>query len=431
MSLAPAEIAHHLYVLGGSGGGKSKFLELLVRLLILHDVGFCLLDPHGDLTQNVLAFLYEEAERRAARRDPISLDRAYLYEAFEPEVIGLNPLDPGSGCLYPHVSTLVGAFRRSFSSSWGPHVETLTRNAFLTLAYAGKTLADAPRLLTDSPFRGDLLRRVTDPAVRDYWTRRFDTLGDAPRRALVESLLSKLEGGLIADPRLRAMLAQERTPNLRRLMDSGAWLLFNLSKGQLRESSSLLGSLVVAQLQTAALSRADQPESERRPFVLLADEFQNFQGDDFEMILSEARKYRLSLVLAHQATAQVGPSLLASVFSNVGTQVFFALSPQDAAAVSRGFSEGSVAEESLVHLPRGSAVLRRRGKPAERVQVLPVHTPAVDPPAVDAFRRSLRSQHVSPAPSPEALPARPSGPVPPAAVLQGSSVDRVREADDD
>lgn len=400
-------------------------MELLVRILMLHDVGFCLLDPHGDLTHNVLAFLFEERQRRAARGRPIDLSRTYLYEPFEPEVVGINPLDAGRANVYSHVTGLVGAFRRAFASAWGPHVETLTRNTLLTLSHAGRPVTDAPRLLTVPAFRAELLRQVADRSVAEYWLCRFDQLGDSQRRSLVESLLTKLEGGLIGDPRLRAMLSQTGTPEFRQLMDEGSWMLFNLSKGHLRESSTLLGSLVVAQLQTAALSRADLPEAKRRPFVLLADEFQNFQGDGFSTILSEARKYRLSLVLAHQATAQVEAELLASVFSNVATQVFFACSPQDAATVSRGFADGSVPAESLVHLPPGTAVFRRRGRPATRVRILPVHTPELDPVAFADFRQVLRKRHATEdgARDPQSADGRPDA--------EPLSSGQVREADDD
>ena len=395
--LVDRELDRHVYLLGASGSGKSRLLELLIRQHLRQRSGLCLVDPHGDLTQSVLTFLHEEVRIAEQAGTPLDLERLYLVEPFaEDGIVGLNPLDSGGAPLHPHIGELVGIFRRVWASSWGPRMEELLRTALLTLAQAGFTLAELPALLTDTAFRSRVLEAVTDEPVRDYWTQRFDPLSDAARSAWTEPVLNKI-GALLADPRLRAMLGQcEGTLDLRRLMDQGAWLLVNCSKGQLRDASHLLGSLFVAQLQAAALSRADLPEAERHPFTLFVDEFQNFRGEDFETILCEARKYRLRLVLAHQHLGQLDPALQNAIFGNVATHLFFAVSPRDAGVVARELADGGTAASELVHLPVGQALLHRRGQTPVRLRILPVLTPPVEPSALRHFAAGLRQSHGRP-----------------------------------
>lgn len=389
VALPQEELDRHLYLLGASGSGKSRLLELLIRQHLEQDEGFCLVDPHGDLTAGILAYLHERHDGATG-----ALERLYLLEPFrEDGVIGLNPLDPAGGPLHPHLGELVGIFRRFWASSWGPRMEEILRNTLVTLALAGLTLVEAIPLLTRAEFRARVLTTVQDEAVRGYWHSRFDPLSDAARLTVAEPVMNKL-GALLADPRVRAMLGQrEGCLQIRWLMDSGAWVLVNCSRGQLRDASYLLGSFLVAQLQSAALARAEVPEERRRRFTLFVDEFQHFRGEDFESILCEARKYRLRLVLAHQHLAQLDPRLQSAIAGNVATQVLFAVSPGDAAVAGRRMEGGTSLAQRLIHQPVGHALVCRRGLAPVSTRIQTVTTPEVEVGALARFAAALRANH--------------------------------------
>lgn len=397
VSITADELNRHCYVLGASGSGKSRLLEFLIRQHIQQDAGFCLVDPHGDLTHGLLAFLLAEYRAAEAEGVPFDLDRIFLVEPFQEDgVPGINPLDPCGGPLYPHLSELVAIFRRVWSSSWGPRMEEVMRNALLVLALAGLTLAELPALLTDAEFRTEVLGGIEDETACEYWRYRYDTLSDASRAAYAEPVLNKI-GALLADPRLRCVLGQrDHCLNLRQLMDSGAWVFINCAKGQMRDASHLFGSFVVAQLQAAAMARADQPERDRVPFTLFVDEFQNFRGDDFETILCEARKYRLRLVLAHQHLEQVDGALRNAILGNVATQLVFAVSAPDAAVIGRQISRESNAGSRLIGQEVACAHVLRRGQAPAPVRIMPVHPPRIGESDVAAFAAQLRRQHGRP-----------------------------------
>jgi len=425
--LSPAELDRHVYLLGASGSGKTRLLELFLRQEMQRGGGFCLIDPHGDLTQSVLAYLYTgqskaepapgawtgsgrgawspghagDADRGPGERSsaPVDLDRLYLVEPFQREgLIGLNPLDPAGGPLHAHIGELVGIFRRLWSNSWGPRMEEVLRTTLLTLAQTDCTVAEAAPFLTLPEFRARVLARVDDPMLSAFFADRYDLLPDGARSTVAEPVLNKL-GALLADPHVRGMLGQrDGVLSFRQLMDSGAWVLINCARGQLRDASSLLGSFVVAQLQSAALSRADTPEPERKPFTLFVDEFQHFRSEDFESILCEARKYRLRLVVAHQHLGQLDSALQNALFGNVATHLVFSVSPADAAVVARRFGDlgGAgvpVSPSTLVHLPVGKALVCRRGSPPVCARILPVHTPQVPAEELAGFAASLRSRY--------------------------------------
>lgn len=400
VTLSPDQLRRHAYILGASGSGKTKAMELLIRAHLQNDLGFALVDPHGDLTRAVVA--YVASQQASLGHD--ALDRIYLVEPFTDDVIGMNVLDPGDTPLYPHISELIGIFRRLWASSWGPRMEEIFRNALLVLARSGHTIVQVPQLLTDPVFRSQALIAANDPVLRAYWSERYDALSDAARLTYAEPVLNKV-GALIADPRLRAMLGEcEQCLDFRQLMDSGAWIILNVAKGQLRDASYLLGSLATAQIQAAAMSRANIPEAERRPFTLFVDEFQNFRGEDFETILCEARKYGLRLVIAHQFLAQLDPVVQSAIFGNIATQLLFAVSPPDAAALGRLLSGETVRPEALVQLPVGQAVLHQRGQAAQHVAIHPVLTPPIPESEMIEFAASLRRRHARPLDECKSLP---------------------------
>jgi hypothetical protein len=403
------ELSRHMYLLGGTGSGKSTLLDLLLRYLIQARVGLCVLDPHGDLvSRRVAAFLYEEVQRSVATDRPIDRRQIYLIEPHaEDAAVGLDILRPSGGPLAPHVEELVGILRHCWpDTAAAPRTENLIRHLLTTLSKTGLTLVEGPAFLTDSAFRSRVLRRLGDPDLRAFWFDRYERLSEAAQTTWREPSLTRFDA-LLADPRIRAMLGQrEHVLNLRHLMDSGGWLLVNLSRGQLKGSADLLGSFLIRQFAAAAQARAAQPERQRRPFVLVVDEFQHFAGESFESVLSEARKFGLYIIMANQYTQQTGPRLLASILANVGTRFLFALSAPDAALLARQLSSGPEIQRTLVELSTGQALFSRRGKPDVLMQVLPVASPSVPEGRLEAFRASLRRQHGCPLHEVEAEIAR-------------------------
>lgn len=311
----------HLYVIGSSGVGKSKALANWILDDITNGNGCGVIDPHGDLIRDVLCFAP-------------SFDRVVLVDLTDPEYcIGFNPLERQEG-IDPYTQTLelVEVFRKiwNLSDNATPRLLEILRNAVYTLIEAGGTMLDIEPLLTSKEFRDDQIRHVTNGSVVSFWRNRFDKWDAKDRVSHVESTLNKVST-FTSDPRIRLMLSVHKsTIDFRDIMDSGKVLLINLSKGVLRTNSFLLGALLVAKIQMAAMSRQDTPAHERRSFYLYVDEFQNYATFSFAEIMSEARKYGLSLILAHQSLAQLDERLAAIVLGNAKNFVVFRIDRQDA-----------------------------------------------------------------------------------------------------
>jgi hypothetical protein len=324
-------LRNHAYIVGGTGTGKSRLLRVLIEQDIAAGHGLCLIDPHGDLCDALISYLDTLPDDHSARQ------RALLVDPTAAEwAVGFNPLEiPQGDDVYPHVLELITVFEKLWSDSWGARMEDVMRNSFITLAEAGRTLLDVPRLLTDDAFRGEMVEGIRSVEAKDYWIHRFGALQARTRAEWVESSLNKIST-FITDPWIRDMVGQRQsTIDLRRWMDEGAITLFNLSKGRLKRNSDLVGALMVSKIQEAALSRVDLSEDLRRPYRLVVDEFQNYATRSFEEILSEARKYGLCLMMANQTLAQLDKTLLASVLSNCQVQVSFRSSRDDAEKLAR------------------------------------------------------------------------------------------------
>lgn len=311
----------HLYVIGSSGVGKSKALANWIMDDITNGNGCGVIDPHGDLIHDVLCFAP-------------SFDRVVLVDLTDPEYsIGFNPLERQEG-IDPYTQTLelVEVFRKiwNLSDDATPRLLEILRNAVYTLIEAGGTMLDIEPLLTNSGFREEQIRHVTNGSVVSFWSNRFDKWEAKDRVSNVESTLNKVSA-FTSDPRIRLMFSPKKsTVDFREIMDSGKVVLINLSKGVLRTNSFLLGALFVAKIQMAAMSRQDMPAHERRPFYLYVDEFQNYATFSFAEIMSEARKYGLSLILAHQSLEQIEEKLRAIVLGNAKNFVVFRVDRQDA-----------------------------------------------------------------------------------------------------
>jgi hypothetical protein len=320
----------HVYILGQTGTGKTGSLELLTLSDIYWNQGFAVIDPHGDYAQSVLKFIPER------RLD----DVVYFNPADREYPIGFNPLEVIDPALKGHISSeMVGVLKRLFADSWGPRLEYILRYTLLALLdYPDSTLLDITRMLTEKPFRQEVVSHIDDPVVRNFWVNEFAAWNDKFATEAIAPVLNKV-GAFTANPMVRNIIGQPKsTFNIRQIMDEGRILIVNLSRGLLGEDNAgILGAMMVTKIQLAAMSRADIPEPERRQFYLYVDEFQNFATDSFAVILSEARKYALNLTIANQYIAQMEQPVRDAVFGNVGTIVSFRVSPDDSPFLQKYF----------------------------------------------------------------------------------------------
>lgn len=325
-----ADRRHHLYILGKTGSGKSTLLRNMLVQDIEEGRGVGLIDPHGDLAEELL----EHIPRR--RTD----DVVYFNPADLEHPIGWNLLaDVAPDRRHLVASNVVSTFRHIWRESWGPRLEyVLTHSILALLEYGGSTLLGIPRLLSDESYRKHVVAHVRDPIVRAFWEDEF---GRYDKRFLIEVVapVQNKVGRLLSAAPLRNILGQVKSRvDLRFMMDDQRIFIANLGKGELgEENANLLGSLLVASFQVAALSRSDTAEAARSDFFLSVDEFHNFTTDAFSNILSEARKYRLCLTLAHQYVDQLEEGVRHAVFGNVGSLITFRLGNRDAEVLAREF----------------------------------------------------------------------------------------------
>lgn len=333
--VAPADRAQHTYVIGATGSGKTKFLESLIRQDLLAGRGCGVIDPHGDLIEDLKGFLATQAARLG---EDYLREHVVLVDLADPaRTVGFNPIErlPGVSA-GEQAAELISAFRRIWADSWGVRMEDLLRNSLIALSEADQSLAALPAFLTDAGVRQGVLASLTHPLARDYFTR-FNRLSPRAQLTWAEPVLNKVNA-LLANDRVRALLAAPRsTFNLREVMDQGKVLLVKLDKGRLKDSADLLGSLLLAKLQLAVFARSERPLAARRPFALYVDEFQNFATSSFGVFLSESRKYGLSLTLAHQTLAQIPLELVNLILGNVGLQVVFRVNRRDAERLAKEF----------------------------------------------------------------------------------------------
>lgn len=330
--ILPEKLRTHLYLIGGSGTGKSCELYQFILQDIQHERGVGVIDVHGDLVSSLEKAIYhlipetEERLRRVTLLDPVR------------GAFGFNPLEiPKTEDPYPVILELQSVFKKLWADAWGDRMADLFRNSCLVLAEHHLTLCELPRLLTDPGFRKELLVSLENSSAYEYFTERFNRLPQREQATWIESTLNKVNA-FVGDPLIRDIVGQRySTVRFREILDTpGAVLLICLPKGKLKENAYLLGALLISKIQEAALSRTEIPESKRRRFTLIIDEFQNFGAKslNFQEILSESRKYGLSLILAHQHTDQLDEELLASVLGNTTCQISFRISRKDAERIA-------------------------------------------------------------------------------------------------
>ncbi len=320
----------HMYAIGKTGTGKSTMLENMIIDDIRKGRGLAVVDPHGDLVSHALDFV-------PANRIN---DVVYFNPADKEYAIGFNPLESVNPDLKNIVASgVVGIFKKIFGESWGPRLEYILRNAILALLdYPNSTLLGIMRLLTDKDFRKKVVEKIQDPVIKDFFVNEYEKYDPKFRTEAVAPIQNKV-GQFLSSSTIRNIVGQPKsTLDIEKIMNEGKILLVDLSTGKIGEdNSALLGSMLITKVQLAAMQRATMAESERRDFYLYVDEFQNFATESFAVILSEARKYRLNLVLTNQYIAQMPEVVAKAVFGNVGTMVSFRVGAQDASFLVREF----------------------------------------------------------------------------------------------
>jgi len=344
----------HMYVIGKTGTGKSQLLEELVMQDIESGKGVAVIDPHGDLITGIMS------------RIPVSRAEDVIY--FDPSdterPMGLNMLEAYTEEQKHYVVTsIVGLMYKLYdpmkTGIIGPRFEHAIRNAMLTImSEPGNTFVEVVRVLTDSSFVQELLPKVTDPIIRRYWTDQIAQTADFHKSEVLDYIVSKF-GRFVTNKLMRNIIGQSQSSfDFRKVMDEGKILLVNLAKGKLgEENSNFLGLILVPRILIAAMSRQEIPEEKRRDFYLYVDEFQNFATPDFAQILSEARKYRLNLIVANQFIGQMEEEVKNAVFGNVGSLVAFRVGVTDANYLQHEF-QPTFNETDLINIDKFNAYIK-------------------------------------------------------------------------
>jgi hypothetical protein len=328
----------HMHIVGKTGTGKSTLLKMLMQQDLSRGHGFALLDPHGDLAEEVL-----DGVPRSRIQDVV-----YLNPADTDFPMPFNILEAVDEAQHHLIAAgLVSIFKRFWAESWGPRTEYLIKNAVLALLEApGTTLLDVPRILIDDVFRNQVISHLRNPVVSRFWKQEYAGYSPSFREEVIAPIQNKV-GEFTMTPLVRNIVGQRKNLfELRKLMDEGKVLVVNLAKGALGEdTAALLGSMILTRIMLAAFTRQNIPERDRRPFFLYVDEFPSFATQaTMSTLLSEARKYKVGLVLSHQYLAQLSDDLRGAIFGNVGTTISFKLGAEDAEYMAREFSPVAVEE---------------------------------------------------------------------------------------
>ena len=338
----------HMYVLGKSGTGKSVLLSNLIIQNINNGEGVCVVDPHGELVEDILHLIPEHRVKDVIYFNPADAD---FHVGFN--VIQLD--DPK----YKHLvaSGLMGIFTKIWANAWSARMEYILNNTILALLDTpNTTMLGIQRMLVDKDYRQMIINNLKDPVVKAFWVHEYEMWRDQFRNEAIAPIQNKV-GQFLSTSIIRNVVGQSRsTIDIFKIMNEGKIFLVNVSKGRIGEdNSALLGGMIITKIQLATMERVRVPEDERKDFYLYVDEFQNFATDAFANILSEARKYRLNLTVAHQYTAQLetkdgGSKVRDAVFGNVGTMIIFRVGADDAEFLEKEF-EPEFMTQDLVNLP--------------------------------------------------------------------------------
>jgi CxxC-x17-CxxC domain-containing protein len=340
----------HMYVIGKTGMGKTNLLENLAVQDIRNGHGVCFIDPHGDTAEKLIKAVPANRINDVIYFNPADQDFPIAFNVMEE----VNPE-------YRHLvaSGLVGVFKKIWADSWGPRLEYILRNAILALLeYPGSTLLGVTRILVDKKYRDRVVERVTDPVVKQFWVDEFSKWNDRVLQEVISPIQNKV-GQFLSTSLIRNIVGQTKSSfDVRQAMDDRKILILNLSKGRIGEdNSALLGAMMITKIQLAAMGRVDIEEETRKDFYLYVDEFQNFATESFANILSEARKYRLNLILANQYILQIDEKVRDAIFGNAGTLISFRVGATDGEFLEKEF-EPVFMQNDIVNLPKYNIYLK-------------------------------------------------------------------------
>lgn len=344
----------HTYILGKSGTGKSVLMSNMMMQNIINGEGVCIVDPHGELVEGILQSVPPHRMK----------DVVYFNPADTEYHIGFNVLelvDPKYKNLV--ASGLMGIFTKIWANAWSARMEYILNNTILALLDTpGTTLLGIQRMLVDKDYRQKIISNLKDPVIKAFWIHEYESWQDKFRNEAIAPIQNKV-GQFLSTAVIRNIVGQSKsTINIFDLMNEGKIFLVNVSKGRIGEDNSkLIGGMIITKIQLAAMERVRIPEEERKDFYLYVDEFQNFVTDSFASILSEARKYRLCLTVAHQYTAQLvtkeSSAMRDSIFGNVGTMIVFRVGADDADFLEKEFAP-EFTPEDIVNLPNYKIYLK-------------------------------------------------------------------------
>jgi CxxC-x17-CxxC domain-containing protein len=340
----------HMYLIGKTGMGKSTVLENMIVNDIRAGKGVAVVDPHGDLAEKIIEYIPKERIKDVVYFNPSDYEYPIAFNIVEQVEPHLRHLV---------ASGLIGVFQKLWADSWGPRLEYILRNAILAiLDFPGSTILGVVRMLSDKNYRKQVVANIKDPVVKSFWEKEFAGYADKFASEAVSPIQNKV-GQFLSSSLMRNIIGQvESSIDIREVMDEGKILIMNLSKGRIGEdNSALLGAMMITKIQLAAMSRVEIPEKDRKDFYLYIDEFQNFSTDSFANILSEARKYRLNLILAHQYIEQLSEKVKPAVFGNVGTMIVFRVGAADAEELVKEFTP-TFTEEDIVNIPKYEMYLK-------------------------------------------------------------------------
>ncbi len=328
----------HIYVVGKTGMGKTALLENMVIQDIMAGRGVGFVDPHGEAAESLLDFIPSNRVNDVVYFNPADVEYPIAFNVME-----------SVGFTQRHLvaSGLMGVFKKIWPDVWSARMEYILNNSILALLeYPNSTLLGINRMLADVEYRKKVVEKITDPVVKSFWVTEYARYTQRYEIEATAAIQNKV-GQFISNPLIRNIIGQvSSTIDMRKIMDEGKILILNLSKGRIGEDNSmLLGALLITKIQLAAMSRVNILEEKRRDFFLYVDEFQNFATESFVNILSEARKYRLGLVLGHQYITQMEEEVRDAVFGNVGTIMCFRVGAEDAEFLEREFSPEFTAED--------------------------------------------------------------------------------------
>src|SRR3989339_106630 len=348
--IKPLDRRRHMYLIGSTGMGKSELMKNMAIQDMESGRGVCYIDPHGDAVMDLLDFVPEERIKDVIYFNPGDKDWPIAFNVME----RVDYDDRGKV-----TSGLLGVFKKIWPDAWSGRMEYILNNTILALLECqGSTLLGINRMMSSKEYRKEIVAQIKDPIVRGFWVDEFSKYADKFATEATAAIQNKV-GQFASNNLIRNIIGQTNSQlDLRTIMDQGKILLVNASRGEIGEDASrLLGALLITKIQLAAMSRVDIPESERRDFYLYVDEFQHFATESFANILSEARKFHLSLVMAHQYIKQMEEPVRDAVFGNVGTIISFRVGAEDAEFLEKWFAPDFMMAD-IVNLGKQSIYLK-------------------------------------------------------------------------